>query len=141
MSTDSMILGLRDAGRLKADRQTGRVWYRLPAWTVWREKHPSWNPEKGRYRFHFQIGRHKTVVSRSRVLYLLLNRDAPEVVDHRNGDRTDDHPDNLGPHNRAESDRQGRDFQLARMGELVGNWFDFIARYGYDPGFLPEIPL
>ena len=32
MSTDSMVLGLRDAGRLKADRQTGRVWYRLPAW-------------------------------------------------------------------------------------------------------------
>lgn len=137
MTTDALILGLRDAGLLKADAQTGRVWYFHRQRRRWYEKRPTWDPDKGRWRFKMNvIG---TTVNRSRLLYLLLNGDAPACVDHRDGDRTNDLPSNLGPHARAESDRQGRDAQQRNAVVDAFAWFDYIARYGCEPPTLTDL--
>lgn len=133
MSTDALIEALLRAGRLRVDAQTGRVWVYLTQKKQWIEKRAALKPGSGRARYHFQLLGRKTVVYRNRLLYLARTGGRPEVVDHRNGDRRDDRPENLGPHTRAESDRQGRALQRERLARNAADYFNYIAFFGHEP--------
>jgi hypothetical protein len=103
----------------------------------WIEKKPNQHPLSGRWRFMFPNGSGgRTTVYRNRLVWMLANgRKIPDdcFVDHEDGDRLNDHPDNLKLMRKADSHSQGNGEQERINFHRLWKWFHFIELHGRPP--------
>lgn len=133
--TDDQILAMKAQGRLKIDRETGRVWSWHSRRRKWIEKVADLHPLSGRARFRFDTPDVKrSTVYKNRLLFVYFNgATCGKLVDHKNGDRTDDAVDNLQLHGTDESGRQGNN-RTRQIGlDYFNDWWDFVRFYGEPP--------
>lgn len=93
---------------------------------------------RARFTFNLNItGKHKVYsVFRNRLVWMYFNRllvPADHVVEHKDGDCTNDHPSNLTLMCRIESDAQGYDRQTEPGYQECSAFFDHIAFTGETP--------
>ena len=102
----------------------------------WYDKVPNQHPESGRYRFSFNSPTGNSTVYRNRLIWMITHRRAvPDGfdIDHVNGNRLDDHPDNLQLMTQLESRQQGQQFSVDKTLNEVGRWFTFMGRHDREP--------
>lgn len=137
---DKLVLHLLAIGRLRVDFAAETVHAYEPCRKRWVVKKETTKHGSTRVRFHFHIDGFKTTVYKSRLFFLARTRSAPAVVDHANGDRTDDSVENLKPHTRYESDRQGYEVQRRKRILDTFAYFDYIAFWDEEPPTLTDVP-
>jgi len=106
----------------------------------WYRKKPDAHPLSGRLRFRF--GPKRLTVYRNRLVWMIVHkREIPKhfVIDHLNGDRADDRPDNLVLMTREESHKQGHHKQQDSVLEYLCRWFEFMGKYGREPETVEEV--
>lgn len=136
---DQLILDMLDSGNLRVDLQTGKVFYRHqiykinPKATSWREKISNTRQDNNRERFHFQVGKKKFTIHKSRLLFLAKHHKIVDVVDHIDEDKFNDLIDNLQEHSHNESRRQGRELQRQKIIQNAIAFFEYIAFWGEEP--------
>jgi hypothetical protein len=109
----------------------GRVFYYHEHRRRWYEKRVQRHPASERYRFYFKGG---LTVYRNRIVWLFFHNEVPtSFVDHKDGDRFNDSPENLQLHSQVESHRQGYEAQRDKGFKDVLDWFDFIIENGCTP--------
>lgn len=129
---EAQLLTEMNEGRLRIDPITLDVYVLHGGWGKWHRKALQRHPKSGRARFMF--GPRRTPVYRNRLVWIWTHRRLPSGnIDHKDGDRLNDHPDNLQEHTKEESDRQGYDVQQDKALRRLCDWFDFIAIAGYPP--------
>jgi len=100
----------------------------------WSKKVP--NIYKGRTRYQFKYDGRVGVVYANRLVWMLIHRRAiPDEcrVDHIDGNRRNDSPDNLRLMSTEDSNRQGSEVTTDnKLGKLC-RWFDFVGRHGREP--------
>lgn len=88
--------------------------------------------KSGRWRFVF--GPRRSPVYRNVLVWIVVNQRLPVgAVDHKDGDKTNDHPDNIQTMDRRESDQQGHAFQADRAFARLAGWFGYVAFWGEEP--------
>ncbi len=100
----------------------------------WIEKKPQLHPKSSRAWFAF--GKDRTTVYRNRLTWMIVNHMLiPDdcFVDHKDGDRLNDRPDNLQLMKRSDSHRQGNEFQSDTALDSLGRWFEFVSAEGREP--------
>lgn len=130
--TDQELLDRILLDEIRLDRKTlaVRIYHRGHKRFVL--KKPDQHPRDGRFRFRF--GRKRRTVYRNRLVWMIINRRMPpERVDHKNDDRLDDRPENLGKHTAYQSARQGFDVQTVKALEECLAYFDYIYLFGEEP--------
>ncbi len=143
--TDEFILQMVADGRLRIDRDTLQVevWHR--SHKRWHVKKEDYHPISGRARYRIDTPDVKrATVYKNRLVFLYFGgKVAQGNVDHKDGDRTNDRPNNLGDQLPDDSAGQGQRVWLRMAVAEACNWFDFVARYGTVPpdGWRAEIPL
>ncbi len=117
--------------------RNGRVEYYHYKNRRWYAKVPNAHPKSGRMRFMFSAGDGKrTVVYQNRLVWMIANRrPIPDdcFVDHADGDRLNDSPENLMLMEKSESHAQGQHVQQSQNLKMLCDWFEFIAIYGREP--------
>lgn len=110
-------------------------------------KHPGRNQEfvkvqhwnRGRARFCFSFrgkGLKQGMVYRNRLVWMLTHKQPiPDTchIDHVDGDKTNDSPDNLALMGITESHQQGNDVQAGSVFAALCRFFEFIAAVGREP--------
>lgn len=90
----------------------------------WRSKKPDFHQGRARYRF----GKARATVYRNRVVFIIHNRRLPDgFVDHLDGDKTNDRPDNLADQSIEDSHRQGNEIQTKRVLKELCEWFEYMG--------------
>lgn len=120
----------------------GEVWYFHNKRWRWYKKVPDACPVSGRLRFRF--GPSRSTVFRNRLVWMLIHKkEVPEgfVVDHKDGLRTNDHPDNLGLMTREDSHKQGYGIQEDVILGRLCRWFAFVGQHFREPQTPAEISL
>ena len=100
----------------------------------WYRKIADYHPKSGRARFRF--GPKRQTLYRNVLVWMWVHRRQPENsdrVDHQDGNRFNDLPENLGAMDAVESHRQGYDVQMDNAVKRVGAWFGYIAVNGREP--------
>lgn len=121
-SVEEYALARMGAGLLRVDLDTLEVWGYHTQRRTWKLVKPRYN----RGRAKLPLGPSRSYVYRNRLVWMWVHRRVPDgVVDHVDGDKTNDAPGNLRLQSREESDRQGAARQNLR-GLL--DWFDFMGR-------------
>jgi len=137
---DKLVLHLLAIGRLRVDFAAETVHVYDAPRKRWLLKKETTKSGSNRVRFHFDIAGCKTTVYKSRLFFLAKTGAVPAVVDHVNGDRTDNSVENLQPHTRKESDRQGYEVQRRKIILDTFAYFDYIAFWREEPPTLTDIP-
>jgi hypothetical protein len=134
-STESVLLQRIFAGELRLiDGQHVEYYHRRRR--RWYRKVPHQHPKSGRWRFAFGENHCRSPVYRNRLIWMLVHRAAIPIgcfVDHEDGNRLNDHPDNLKLVTAGESHQQGNGIQAYNRSREVCHFFDFIALYGREP--------
>lgn len=107
---------------------------------IWHAKKSNPHPVSGRARYVF--GKNRTSVYANRLIWMIVNkRPIPDgcVVDHKDGDRKNDRPDNLSIMNRGDSDLQGNDVSTRASLDRLCRWFEFVGNFGREPCFPEEV--
>ena len=97
---------------------------------VYHKQHQRWitkipEQRKGRWKYKVGPGRHS--VYKNRLVWMLTQKQSVPVgccVDHINGDKRDDRPENLQLHSQVESDRQGSTVQVDKNFLQICQWFE-----------------
>jgi hypothetical protein len=114
-------------------RKDGEVEYFHCGRLRWYPKAVCYHPETRRAKYQFNGGKY---VYRNRLL-MMFQTGAPIpddcYVDHQNGCRVDDSPENLQLQKIEESHSQGNGFQLDKHAESLGRWFGFVSDFGREP--------
>jgi hypothetical protein len=95
-------------------------------------KKPRRHPKSGRANYNFD----NQTIYRNVLVWMWVHRREPagnDRVDHADGNRFNDHPDNLRRHSRYESDRQGYDVQTEPAFVACMAYFGYIAFWGDEP--------
>lgn len=103
-------------------------------------KIPQQHPVSGRYRFQFGSGRWP--VYRNRLVWMITNKKpVPEgfIVDHVDGNRFNDNPENLQLMLNCESHKQGQAIQQDETLDYLCRWFDFVSTNKREPETEEEI--
>lgn len=111
---------------------------------VYHRGHRKWitkipNHWKGRARYQFASNR--STVYANRLIWMLVHqRPIPDdcVVDHIDGDRSNDSPANLRLMPLTESHRQGNGVQADNILQQLSRWFAFVGEYLREPESLDE---
>jgi hypothetical protein len=134
-STESVLLQRILAGELRLiDGQHVEYYHRQRR--RWYRKVPHQHPKSGRWRFAFGENHCRSPVYRNRLIWMLVHRAAIPVgcfVDHEDGNRLNDHPDNLKLVTARESHQRGNGIQAYNRSREVCRFFDFIALYRREP--------
>jgi hypothetical protein len=121
----SGLLVMTDNLTIKVQHETnGRIYTKIP------DQHPL----SGRHRFRFGSGR--WTVYRNRLVWMIIHKEPihPEfVVDHKDGNRLNDQPDNLQLMPKSESHQQGNSIQTSDVFDSLCRWFDFVGMHGREP--------
>lgn len=130
MSTDELILSLVLTDKLKVDEDTLHVYYFHSKRRRWYRKIEKYHPKSGRRMYNY--GPRRQTVYKNRLVFIHKHRRVPQgVVDHKDFDRLNDHPDNLQEMSRKESNRQGGLMSQGKMS--ADDFFDHIAIFGFEP--------
>lgn len=113
-SSEDRVLAAVRRGVIQIDEQ-GRCWRSFP----WRRA----EARRGGYlQLRYGSGPRKGVAQAHRIVYRVLVGEIPAgmTINHRNGDKADNHPDNLEPATYAEQIRHGREVLGVRFGARPG---------------------
>ena len=130
--TDAELLERIERYEIHVCHQTLEVHYFHRQRKQWYKKSPDFHPKSGRARFRF--GGKRRTVYRNRLVWMYFNRRIPDGnIDHKDGNRMNDHPLNLADHSKTESARQGAAVQKQLALKECCDYFDFIALFGEEP--------
>jgi len=128
--TDEELLAKILEGKWKLE--DGKVLYLHGSHKKWKVKVFDAHPKSGRFRC--RIGRLRRTIYKNKLVWMIANKKlVPEgfVVDHVDGDRSNDRVDNLGVHTREESSLQG----FTKMEDEVFAYFEAIGFFGFEPSW------
>lgn len=111
-------------GTIRVCPNTAEVSYFHRSHQCWRVKKTDFHRGRARYRF----GKARATVYRNRVVFIIHNRRLPDgYVDHLDGDKSNDRPNNLADQRAEDSHRQGNEIQTKRILKDLYDWFDFMG--------------
>lgn len=90
----------------------------------------------GRLRFHFHLGKGQVSIYANRLVWMIHNgRAIPDGhdVDHIDGNKTNDCPDNLQLMKSNDGDKQGFKKTQSIILDYLGRWFEFVGTHGREP--------
>lgn len=102
----------------------------------WFRKSPNFHPHSSRARYQFGSRHQRTNIYRNRIFWIITNRQPiPEgyFVDHKDGDRTNDAPENLVLMLENASHLQGNEKQSETTLKQLCRWFRFVGEFGREP--------
>jgi hypothetical protein len=125
---------LSDRLRLSESRVVAYYWGR------WNLKIAANND--GRNRYQFAMRKRRGYVYANRLVWMLVHRqEIPEgyVVDHKDGNSNNDHPDNLQLMPTRNSHAQGASVANDNALGKLGRWFEFLGMHRREPATLAEV--
>lgn len=126
-------LRFTESGELECYHDGRQHWYR---------KKELRHPTTGRAKYMVGSGGVRSSVYKNRLVWMVANwRPVPEgfVVDHVDGNRYNDQPDNLSLMTSRDSDVQGNGRGADTNLEVLGRWFEFVGAHGREPETIAEL--